>query len=248
MMNYNQFCVYFWGFIKEYNLLSLLRCEKSLSRKCMKDFTKWEKVWKGSMGNLNITSLSNLKIDYCKNSKIKVNGDILTYTSKGNACETCLLGEPMKKGIYRLTLKFLKSDDISICLTDLPIEKIPKGKRLCESHKGVEVSVEKVIDDYYAYIYNQKNTNVYEKFEVYEDDVYTFTVDLNSKNGDKRTFRISEKDRYKEYSMGGVPKNVRFGITMRGNDCQIAFVSLETLSELPALKNGLKVFWDKVKK
>lgn len=236
--------VYAWGFIKQYKLLSLLDFEETLDKSYFNTFKRMDKEWKDYINKLDIRSLDNLPIKYSPNSKIKKEEDIISYSSTDKKKETCLLGEPMTEGIYQITFKLLKSDDLRICLIDTSLGMPSEGKGVCEENKGVEFRIEKEAADRYGYVYNKNNHCAYSKIYIYDDVICCLQVDLSSKVSSERVLSIFEKDERERYCLKNLPESVQFGITMNGRNCSIAFLSLESLTKPTKKKTEFESSWD----
>lgn len=106
------------------------------------------------MSNSLQKDLSSLPICFSDKSKMKVEGNKIIHNGN-DGCETCIIGTPMLRGVYKITFDKI-SDDCSFGVINGSIKDVESGKSISQSNAGVEIyiddkdvsSFEKSMNDY----------------------------------------------------------------------------------------------------
>lgn len=81
--------------------------------------------------------LSSLTLSFSESSKMKIEGNKIIH-DESDICETCLIGPPMKNGVFRISFKEIEAG-CSFGIIDKYSNNIVSGKSISESNSGIEL-------------------------------------------------------------------------------------------------------------
>lgn len=174
----------------------------------------------------SVTHLSDLHLTFSDQNSFKEENGSIVHCGK-KEIETCLIGDLMSHGVYRLTVRRIGDPLTCYGVINSDLGCPESGKSISKANKGVMIRDSDYIDN----IFSINHQFIGSVIDIRDQDIVILELDLRSEEVEKRTLHFYVRGNQQKTYVYGIPKNVQFGICLKEPGSELQFISLEELKE-----------------